>query len=196
MTLCFQITAILLGLSLAYSNELSVLLEPLPLVSDRIQQQLMAEPLGSLAHSLQQDVSVLANDDADCLEDRLEAVEIGRQCSRRCKKDVPCENARKQCLCDGLCGMSCLKPDLHCVELPKIEHGDYQPKTTRFNTKVTYQCEPGFYLFGSRERLCQGDEDWSGTPAECLPERKYLPESISPTRHVIDQSSRTLKLTD
>jgi hypothetical protein len=112
------------------------------------------------------------NEDNECFEDRLEAIEVGRQCSRRCRKDVPCENARKQCLCDGLCGMSCLKPDLNCPELPKIEHGDYEPKSTRLNTRVTYQCEPGYYLFGSRERLCQGDEDWSGTPAECLIERE------------------------
>lgn len=112
-------------------------------------------------------------DESECFEDRLEAIEVGRQCSRRCKKDVPCENARKQCLCDGLCGLSCLKPDLNCLELSKIEHGDYQPKSTRFNTRVVYQCDPGFYLFGSRERLCQGDEDWSGTPAECLAEREY-----------------------
>lgn len=109
---------------------------------------------------------------ADCIEDRAEAIEVGRQCSRRCRKDVPCENARKQCLCDGLCGMSCIKPDLNCVELPKIENGDYTPKSTRFNAKVVYHCDPGYYLFGSRERLCQGDEDWSGIPTECLQERK------------------------
>lgn len=114
------------------------------------------------------------NDSVDCIEDRAEAIEVGRQCSRRCRKDVPCENARKQCLCDGWCGMSCIKPDLNCVELPKIENGDYFPKSTRFSARVVYHCDPGYYLFGSRERLCQGDEDWSGIPAECLKERKYL----------------------
>lgn len=109
--------------------------------------------------------------DNDCLGNRAEALELGRQCSRRCRKDVPCENTRKQCLCDGLCGLSCLKPDLSCPELPKIENGDYSPsKNSLFNTKVTYHCNPGFYLFGSRERLCQGDEEWSGTLVECLAE--------------------------
>lgn len=110
----------------------------------------------------------------DCIEDRQEALEAGRQCSRRCRRDAPCENARKQCLCDGLCGMSCIKPDLNCVELPKVENGDYSPKSTRFGAKVVYNCDPGHYLFGSRERLCQGDEDWSGSPAECLKERKLI----------------------
>lgn len=117
---------------------------------------------------------VPTNDLNDCLENRIEAVEVGRQCSRRCRKDVPCENTRKQCLCDGLCGLSCIKPDLNCAELPKIDHGDYHPKSAKFNTKAVYTCDPGYYLFGSRERLCQGDEDWSGMPAECLHERKYV----------------------
>lgn len=121
--------------------------------------------------SLFQDANPTSNDEG-CIENRAEALEVGRQCSRRCKADVPCENTRKQCLCDGLCGMSCLKPDLNCAELPKIQNGDFYPKSTRFSTKVVYRCDPGFYLFGSIDRLCQGDEDWSGTPAECMQERK------------------------
>lgn len=111
--------------------------------------------------------------DKDCTGNRIEALEVGRQCSRRCKKDVPCENTRKQCLCDGLCGLSCIKPDLSCQDLSKIENGDYQPKLSLFNTRVSYQCDAGYFLSGSKERLCQGDEDWSGTPAECTPERTY-----------------------
>lgn len=112
--------------------------------------------------------------DKDCSGNRMEALEIGRQCSRRCKKDMPCENTRKHCLCDGLCGLSCIKPDLSCQDLAKLENGDFQPKLSLFNTRVTYQCDQGYFLFGSKERLCQGDEDWSGTPAECTPERTYL----------------------
>lgn len=112
------------------------------------------------------------SNDKECIGNRIEALEVGRQCSRRCKKDIPCENTRKQCLCDGICGLSCVKPDLSCPDLPKIENGDFSPKSSLFNTKVTYQCDLGFYLFGSRERLCQGDEDWSGIPVECLAERE------------------------
>lgn len=111
--------------------------------------------------------------DEECIGNRMEALEFGRQCSRKCKKDTLCENTRKQCLCDGLCGMSCIKPDLSCPDLPKIENGNFFPKTTLFNTRVTYQCDRGYYLFGSQDRLCQGDEDWSGTPAECMSEREF-----------------------
>lgn len=104
----------------------------------------------------------------ECFGNRIEALELGIQCSRRCKKEAPCENTRKQCLCDGLCGLSCLKPDLCCPDLPKIANGDFSPKKNLFKTKVVYQCEPGYYLFGSKERTCQGDEYWSGIPAECI----------------------------
>lgn len=132
--------------------------------------------------------------DTECIENRMEALEVGRLCSRRCKRDVPCENTRKQCLCDGLCGLSCIKPDLSCPDLAKIENGDYSPKTNRFNTKVVYQCEPGFYLFGSQERLCQGDEDWSGTPAECMP----TPQCRNPIKvnHAKNPSDGTYRIDD
>lgn len=131
--------------------------------------------------------SYMNEGDKDCIGNRLEAAEIGRQCSRRCKKDVPCENARKHCLCDGLCGLSCLKPDLTCTDLPPIIDGNFHPKHTVFGTRVTYQCDPGFYLFGSRTRLCQGDEDWSGIPAECMAEPQcHNPLKINHARNPND----------
>lgn len=119
-----------------------------------------------------------SDDDKECLGNRMEALEAGRQCLRRCRKDVPCENTRKQCLCDGLCGFSCIKPDLSCPDLRKLENGNISTNITLFNTKVVCSCDPGYYLFGSRERLCQGDEDWSGSPAECLAERKSALSAI------------------
>lgn len=129
--------------------------------------------------------------DKECIGDRVEALDFGRQCSRRCKKDVPCENTRKQCLCDGLCGLSCIKPDLSCPDLLKIENGDFFPKTTRFNTKVVYQCDPGYYLFGSKERICQGDEEWSGAPAECLSEPSCRnPNKVNHARNPNDGNYR------
>lgn len=115
--------------------------------------------------------SLLTNDD-ECQGNRFEALESGRQCLKRCRKDVQCENSRKHCLCDGLCGWSCIKPDSSCLELPKIANGRYSPQLNTFKTRVTYDCDDGFYLFGSRERVCQGDEEWSGTSVECLSERK------------------------
>ncbi|GIX98483.1 hypothetical protein CEXT_609671 [Caerostris extrusa] len=47
----------------------------------------------------------------DCPRDRTEAESTGRNCLRKCKLDADCISARKRCLCDGLCGWSCVRPD-------------------------------------------------------------------------------------
>lgn len=111
--------------------------------------------------------------DDECEENRFEALRGGRQCLKRCKKGGACENSRKQCLCDGLCGWSCIKPDSSCLELPLVANGRYSHQSSKFKSRVNYECDEGFYLFGSKERVCQGDEEWSGTPVECLANRKY-----------------------
>lgn len=111
---------------------------------------------------------------SECIGNRIEALENGRQCSKKCKLNSPCENIRKQCLCDGLCGLSCIKPDMTCQDLPELKNGKFDSKSVYFfNTQVTFECDQNYYLFGSKTRTCQGDEEWSGTPVECLPEREY-----------------------
>ena len=37
--------------------------------------------------------------------------------------DSDCLNDRKLCLCDGACGMSCIRPEKECPELPDPPHG-------------------------------------------------------------------------
>lgn len=34
----------------------------------------------------------------------------GQSCLRKCSSDEDCKSKKKHCLCDGLCGMSCVKP--------------------------------------------------------------------------------------
>lgn len=115
-----------------------------------------------------------ASDTLVCEGNRLEAIENGRQCLKKCHRDSWCENSRKQCLCDGLCGLSCIRPDSTCPELPPVpSNGRYSPLTNTFNSKIVYTCDKGFFLFGAKERTCQGDEEWSGTASDCLRERKY-----------------------
>ena len=46
-----------------------------------------------------------------------------RQCPRKCSTDSDCMNDRKLCLCDGACGMSCIRPEKECPELPDPPHG-------------------------------------------------------------------------
>ena len=47
----------------------------------------------------------------------------GMLCVRRCAVDKDCTNDRKLCLCDGLCGLSCIRPEKECPELPDPDNG-------------------------------------------------------------------------
>lgn len=39
----------------------------------------------------------------------------GQSCLRKCSSDEDCKSKKKHCLCDGLCGMSCVKPGKICI---------------------------------------------------------------------------------
>ncbi|KAL1115087.1 hypothetical protein AAG570_007118, partial [Ranatra chinensis] len=47
---------------------------------------------------------------ADCPRDEEHAEFMGQKCLRKCSNDEDCKSKKKKCLCDGLCGMSCIKP--------------------------------------------------------------------------------------
>ncbi|KAG8223022.1 hypothetical protein J437_LFUL001344, partial [Ladona fulva] len=45
-----------------------------------------------------------------CPRDEAQATLMGQTCLRKCSSDEDCKSKRKKCLCDGACGMSCIKP--------------------------------------------------------------------------------------
>ncbi|CAG7733851.1 unnamed protein product, partial [Allacma fusca] len=45
-----------------------------------------------------------------CPRDEAQAQLQGRTCLRKCTSDEDCKSKRKRCLCDGACGLSCIKP--------------------------------------------------------------------------------------
>jgi len=47
-----------------------------------------------------------------CVRDDNQAQLQARNCLRKCTSDEDCKSKRKKCLCDGACGMSCIKPGL------------------------------------------------------------------------------------
>ena len=51
------------------------------------------------------------------------AAELGLTCTARCYSDSGCQNRRKLCLCVGPCGLSCIRPEKECPELPDPHHG-------------------------------------------------------------------------
>lgn len=46
----------------------------------------------------------------------------GQACLRKCSTDEDCKSKKKHCLCDGLCGMSCVKPGkiFAIILIPKV----------------------------------------------------------------------------
>lgn len=48
----------------------------------------------------------------ECPRDEEQATLLGQKCLRKCSSDEDCKSKKKKCLCDGACGMSCIKPGL------------------------------------------------------------------------------------
>ncbi|GLH01635.1 uncharacterized protein GBIM_07731 [Gryllus bimaculatus] len=46
-----------------------------------------------------------------CPRDEEQATLLGQKCLRKCSSDEDCKSKKKKCLCDGACGMSCIKPE-------------------------------------------------------------------------------------
>lgn len=47
---------------------------------------------------------------SDCPRDEEQATLLGQKCLRKCSSHEDCKSKKKKCLCDGVCGMSCIKP--------------------------------------------------------------------------------------
>uniref|UniRef100_A0A3Q3J5D0 Beta-2-glycoprotein 1 n=1 Tax=Monopterus albus TaxID=43700 RepID=A0A3Q3J5D0_MONAL len=104
--------------------------------------------------------------------ERLLGEERRRTCPRPCKADRDCGNKR-QCLCDGQCGLSCVAPGRTCPwPLPPNENSVARllSPTHSFSALLEVRCKPGFTLPNGLEatiRRCQGDRQWSGDEPIC-----------------------------
>lgn len=56
----------------------------------------------------------------ECPRDEEQATLLAQKCLRKCSSDEDCKSKKKKCLCDGPCGMSCIKPG-KCVNLERSE---------------------------------------------------------------------------
>ncbi|XP_027195567.2 sushi, von Willebrand factor type A, EGF and pentraxin domain-containing protein 1-like isoform X1 [Dermatophagoides pteronyssinus] len=115
------------------------------------------------------DDTSITYDDRLCPRDREEAKARGQSCLRKCNSHKDCISSKRRCLCDGLCGWSCIRPDLNCEELPGVANSRYTLTNGNFfHSKLIYECDPGYIMSGTgRERICQGDGSWSGWPPQC-----------------------------
>ncbi|GAV05641.1 hypothetical protein RvY_15741 [Ramazzottius varieornatus] len=119
----------------------------------------------------------------------LDNVDTGyRKCLRPCVTDNDCKGRRKKCLCDGDCGMSCVKPNTKCAPLTDPLNGKvHTTGIEAFGARVFYTCQPEFKLKGLRARSCQGDGTWSHEAPVCQPDVKCgNPPEIPHAQHNAD----------
>ncbi|XP_053618316.1 uncharacterized protein Hasp isoform X2 [Plodia interpunctella] len=104
---------------------------------------------------------------ANCPRDEEQATLLLQKCLRKCSSDEDCKSKKKKCLCDGACGMSCIKPDRECPELEQPEIGEVQLTGRLFGDKAAYSCPHGYHVVGLQSRSCQADGKWAGQPPAC-----------------------------
>ena len=107
---------------------------------------------------------------AQCPRDEEQADIVGQKCLRKCSTDEDCKSKKKKCRCDGICGMSCIKPDRECPELMEIEHGVMKVSGRFFGDRANYTCDTGYVLVGLDERVCRADGHWTGVNPNCKKE--------------------------
>ncbi|XP_050552078.1 uncharacterized protein LOC118277568 isoform X4 [Spodoptera frugiperda] len=121
---------------------------------------------------------------ADCPRDEEQATLLGQKCLRKCSSDEDCKSKKKKCLCDGACGMSCIKPDRECPELTQPEIGKVTLTGRLFGDKAVYSCPHGYHVVGLQSRSCQADGKWAGQPPACKENIYCLqPPTIEHARH-------------
>lgn len=116
--------------------------------------------------------------------ERLLGEERSRTCPRPCKVDKDC-GSKRQCLCDGQCGLSCVAPGRTCP-WPLASGANSTSRllspSHSFSALLGVRCSPGFLLPNGVDmtiRRCQGDRQWSGDEPICTeappPTASHLP---------------------
>ncbi|KAF7708324.1 beta-2-glycoprotein 1-like isoform X1 [Silurus meridionalis] len=104
--------------------------------------------------------------------DRILGTERRQTCPKKCQQDSDC-GSKRQCLCDGPCGLSCVAPGRTCPwPLPGGQHFDVALLSPfpSFSALVEVRCHPGYTMANGMDavfRRCQGDRQWSDEDPEC-----------------------------
>ncbi|XP_066539668.1 beta-2-glycoprotein 1-like [Hoplias malabaricus] len=104
--------------------------------------------------------------------DRILGNERRRTCPKQCQHDKDC-GSKRQCLCDGPCGLSCVAPGRTCPwPVPAAENLDVAllSPSPSFSAQMEVRCHPGYTMANDLDvmiRRCQGDRQWSGEEPVC-----------------------------
>ncbi|KAJ8038243.1 Sushi, von Willebrand factor type A, EGF and pentraxin domain-containing protein 1 [Holothuria leucospilota] len=103
--------------------------------------------------------------------EQRDVVAAGRACERACSPDGTCRKQSRECVCDGLCGLSCIRK--RCPQLPAPLNGNVvmNANGATIGTEVTYSCDNGYVISGQTNRVCQANKTWSATEPTCIESR-------------------------
>ena len=107
--------------------------------------------------------------------DEFSVAAAGQTCVKKCSQDRDCNNEKKLCLCDGLCGLSCIRPERECPELADPHNGQVSLTGRHFQDRASYSCHQGYTVVGVEVLTCQASGRWSGDPPECKEWRDNSP---------------------
>ncbi|XP_058603023.1 beta-2-glycoprotein 1-like isoform X2 [Onychostoma macrolepis] len=152
-----------------------------PLLSRYLFQNLCSECQGKMERSLLvsllcvwalSSLSAASVDATEQCPERILGNERRQTCPKKCQQDKDCGNKR-QCLCDGQCGLSCVAPGRTCPwPIPPGKNFDvalFSPSPS-FSALLEVRCKPGFTMHNGLDttiRRCQGDRQWSGDEPVC-----------------------------
>ncbi|XP_067016833.1 sushi, von Willebrand factor type A, EGF and pentraxin domain-containing protein 1-like isoform X2 [Acropora muricata] len=90
-----------------------------------------------------------------------------RFCTKACKSHNDCKK-NQRCLCDGDCGMACVRNNLKCNELKKTKNMIAKVSNGRsFGSVITYSCPSPYTLRGPSKRSCRAIGEWDGRKTRC-----------------------------
>ncbi|KAJ8038755.1 CUB and sushi domain-containing protein 1 [Holothuria leucospilota] len=125
-----------------------------------------------------------------CTKNKDEVSRLGRECARPCNSDGTCLRTGHSCICDDICGESCIpvERENYCdPALLSTSHATYTVNlaTAKFGSIAQYTCADGFFpAGGDNERTCTGGGGWSGNALICNPENAcYDPPVVEHASH-------------
>ncbi|XP_072176331.1 complement factor H-like [Diadema setosum] len=112
-----------------------------------------------------------------CRRDDFFVEYLGQTCTTACanRPRGACPRG-KSCICDGVCGWSCvdIDADNFCPELDEASLNivvTYDPPGRPYNAVATVSCAEEYrYLGGSLTRRCMSSQTWSGRETVCAPQ--------------------------
>ncbi|KAF6037688.1 hypothetical protein EB796_004007 [Bugula neritina] len=93
-----------------------------------------------------------------------------RVCKKACTQNSDCKGSKKKCVCDDVCGLTCLNPTFNtCERLRAPKYGSRLGKKLTVGSVMSFVCDTGYKLSGTAKRICQQDGTWSGSQPDCSP---------------------------